>query len=133
MAPSLAGVAFGLYMSAHPKTRGPGRLFALWWVPGLVAAAGVFLRDPVTVVVGVFCFAVAGAAFVLEYGGGRRKPSRHEARTRTTPRGGIEGTDEASARPRTPRKNKWEKKRRRSSSKSVRRRGTDDRPGEVAS
>lgn len=63
---SLGGVALGLYMAADPKTRTRGWLFSVWWVPGLAAASGVLMRDVVTFAVGVLCFLVAGAVFILE-------------------------------------------------------------------
>jgi len=76
---SLGGVAFGAYMAIDPKTREPGKLFAVWWVPAVAAAIGVFMRDIVTFAVGVLCFLAAGAVvFTFEGGrrgrGGRRSP-----------------------------------------------------------
>jgi hypothetical protein len=65
---SLVGVAFGTYMATDPKTREQGKLFAVWWVPAVAAASGVFMRDVVTFVVGVLCFLVAGAVFTFEDG-----------------------------------------------------------------
>jgi hypothetical protein len=65
---SLVGVAFGAYMATDPKTREQGKLFAVWWVPAVAAASGVFMRDVVTFVVGVLCFLVAGAVFTFEDG-----------------------------------------------------------------
>ena len=62
---SLAGIAFGAYMSTHPKTRESGGMFALLWVPALAAAVGILLRDPVTVVVSLICFVVAGATLYI--------------------------------------------------------------------
>ena len=63
---ALAGIALGIYMAIAPKTRASGKLFAIWWVPGLAAASGVLMRDVVTFVVGIVCFLVAGAVIVLE-------------------------------------------------------------------
>jgi hypothetical protein len=63
---SLGGVALGLYMAAEPKTRARGILFAVLWLPGLAATSGVLMRDVVTFTVGVLCFLVAGAVFILE-------------------------------------------------------------------
>ncbi len=63
---ALSGVAFGVYMSADPKTREAGKLFAVWWVPAAAAASGVLMRDVVTFVVGTLCFLVAGAVFTFE-------------------------------------------------------------------
>ncbi len=71
---SLAGIALGMYMAADPKTRESGKLFAIWWVPGVAAASGVFMRDVVTFAVGSLCFLVAGAVFTFE-GGITRKPT----------------------------------------------------------
>ncbi|QIN78647.1 hypothetical protein GBA65_09060 [Rubrobacter marinus] len=63
---ALAGLALGLFMAADRRTREPGLLFALWWTPALAAAAGIFMRDPVTFSMGLVCFVVAGAALVFE-------------------------------------------------------------------
>lgn len=63
---SLAGLALGLFMAADQRTREPGLLFALWWTPALAAAAGIFMRDPVTFFMGLICFAVAGATLYFE-------------------------------------------------------------------
>ena len=71
---SLVGIAFGMFMAMDPKTREPGRLFAVWWVPGVAAASGVLMRDVVTFAVGSLCFLVAGAVFTFE-GGITRKPT----------------------------------------------------------
>ena len=79
--PSLAGVAFGAYMSTHPRTRESGRLFALLWVPAVAAAVGMLLEDPVTVVVAAVCFVVAGAALYLS---GRIDAAGKPAARRTT-------------------------------------------------
>ena len=70
---SLAGTAFGVYMATDPRTREPGKLFAIWWVPAVAAASGVLMRDVVTFVVGTLCFLVAGAVFTFE-GGGVQRP-----------------------------------------------------------
>ena len=71
---SLAGVAFGVYMAADPKTRESGKLFAVWWVTAAAAASGLFMRDVVTFTIGALCFLVAGAVFTFE-GGRARKPT----------------------------------------------------------
>jgi hypothetical protein len=63
---ALLGVLLGLFMATDRYSRAPGLYFALWWAPLAAASFGVFLRDPVTFVVGLFCFAVAGLALVLE-------------------------------------------------------------------
>ena len=81
---ALAGVAFGIYMAADPRTREAGKLCAIWWVPGVAAASGVFMRDVVTFTVGILCFLVAGAVFVIE-GGRPHKPTVR--RTRDLARG----------------------------------------------
>jgi hypothetical protein len=74
----LAGIALGVYMASEAKTREAGVLFAICWVSGAAGAAGVAMRDWVTFVVGMVCFLVAGAVFVLFGGvgggsGGREK------------------------------------------------------------
>jgi hypothetical protein len=71
---SLAGVVFGVYMAADPKTREPGKLFAVWWVPAAAAASGVLMRDVVTFAVGTLCFLLAGAVFTFE-GGRVQRPT----------------------------------------------------------
>ena len=71
---ALAGLALGLFMAADRRTRGPGLLFALWWTPALATAAGMFMRDPVTFLMGLLCFAVAGVALYSERSSAR-KPS----------------------------------------------------------
>jgi hypothetical protein len=63
---TLGGIALGFYMAADPRTRESGKLFAVWWVPGVAAASGVLMRDVVTFTVGIVCFAIAGTVFVLE-------------------------------------------------------------------
>jgi hypothetical protein len=93
--PSIVGIAFGVYMSTHPRTTTSGRLFALCWVPMVMAAAGLALRDPVTFFVGITCFLVAGAALVLG-GGGRQKPNVRRKMTRGGNRRG--GTSETPTR-----------------------------------
>lgn len=80
----VAGIAFGVYMAADPKTRDSGTLFAIWWVPGAAAASGILMKDVVTFSVGLLCFLVAGA--MLAYEGGRQgKPPMR--RTDDSPRG----------------------------------------------
>jgi hypothetical protein len=80
----LAGIALGVYMASEEKNREAGVLFAICWVSGAAGAAGVAMRDWVTFLVGMICFLVAGAVFVLfggvEGGSGRRervKPPQH--------------------------------------------------------
>jgi hypothetical protein len=63
---ALAGIGLGIYMAVEPKTRASGKLFAIWWVPGLAAASGVLMRDVVTFTVGLICFSIAGAVMVFE-------------------------------------------------------------------
>ena len=79
----LAAIALGIYMASEEKNREAGVLFAICWVSGAAGAAGVAMRDWVTFLVGMICFLVAGAVFVLfggvEGGSGRRergKPPR---------------------------------------------------------
>ena len=71
---ALAGIGIGIYMAVEPKTRASGKLFAIWWVPGLAAASGVLMRDVVTFTVGLICFSIAGAVMVFE---DRRPPKSH--------------------------------------------------------
>ncbi len=66
-------------MALDPKTREPGKLFAIWWVAAVAASSGVLMRDVVTFVVGFFCFLVAGAAFTLEDGLSRKPAVRRTA------------------------------------------------------
>jgi hypothetical protein len=63
---ALAGIGLGIYMAVEPKTRASGKLFAIWWVPGLAAASGVLMRDVVTFTVGLICFLIAGTVMVFE-------------------------------------------------------------------
>jgi hypothetical protein len=63
---ALAGIGLGIYMAVEPKTRASGKLFAIWWVPGLAAASGILMRDVVTFTVGLICFLIAGAVMVFE-------------------------------------------------------------------
>ena len=86
---SLAGVAFGVYMATDAKTRGSGKLFAVWWVPAAAAASGLFMRDVVTFTIGVLCFLVAGAVFTFEDGKARppaakRTNEKREGSQKTT-------------------------------------------------
>ena len=76
---SLAGVAFGVFMSLDERTREQGVFFAIWWVPAVAASLGVVLRDGVTFTVGALCFVVAGAALALE-----RHSSKRQAKGRRT-------------------------------------------------
>ena len=78
---ALAGIALGIYMAIAPKTRASGKLFAIWWVPGLAAASGVLMRDVVTFAVGIVCFLVAGAVIVLE----DRSPRKVQVREKGDP------------------------------------------------
>ncbi len=77
---SLAGVALGVYMASNHGTRGAGLFFALWWTPAAAASAGVIMHDPVTFLVGVSCFVVAGATLAIERGGAERKGGRKGGR-----------------------------------------------------
>ncbi len=82
---SFAGVAFGLYMAADPRTREPGVFFAVWWVPAVATAGGILMRDPVTFAIGAVCFVIAGLAFALE-----RRGARRPARSRRTSSKSVE-------------------------------------------
>ena len=88
---SVGGIVFGVFMATDPKTREPGRLCALWWVPAVAAASGVLMRDAVTFAVGLICFVVAGAVFTFEGGGTQRSSVKRRA---GTPRGAgsLDGT-----------------------------------------
>jgi hypothetical protein len=79
---SLLGVALGAYMAMDPKTREAGKLFAVWWVPGVAAASGVLMRDVVTFAVGSLCFFVAGAVFTFEEGMARKPSIKRTGRSR---------------------------------------------------
>ena len=80
---SLAGLVFGLFMAADPKNREQGRLFALWWVPGVAAASGVLMRDVVTFTIGLLCFLLAGAVFAFaDTSSGRPTMSRRRGTAR---------------------------------------------------
>ena len=98
---SLVGVTFGVYMATDLKTREPGKLFAVWWVPAAAAASGVLMRDVVTFAVGTLCFLVAGAVFTFE--GGRvqrptvkRTGAQRDASEKTT-RENSAGDDRAAS------------------------------------
>jgi hypothetical protein len=84
---ALAGIALGIYMAVEPKTRASGKLFAIWWVPGVAAASGVLMRDVVTFAVGIVCFIVAGAVIVLE----DRSPRKMHVREKSDPARGPGG------------------------------------------
>lgn len=73
----LAGIALGVYMASEDKNREAGVLFALCWVSGAAGAAGVAMRDVVTFLVGMVCFLVAGAVFLL-FGDVKGGSSRRE-------------------------------------------------------
>ena len=82
---SLLGVALGAYMAMDPKTRESGKLFAVWWVPGVAAASGVLMRDIVTFAVGSLCFLVAGAVFTFEDAMARKPTIKRTGRARRGP------------------------------------------------
>jgi hypothetical protein len=73
---ALAGIGLGIYMAVEPKTRASGKLFAIWWVPGLAAASGVLMRDVVTFTVGLICFLTAGSVMLFE----DRRPPKSQVR-----------------------------------------------------
>jgi hypothetical protein len=98
---TLAGIALGIYMAFEPKTRASGKLFAIWWVPGLAAASGVLMRDVVTFVVGIVCFLVAGAVIVLE----DRGPRKVQVREKSGPAIGTGGNSRLDSE-RTTKKNR---------------------------
>jgi hypothetical protein len=78
---SLVGIFFGVFMATDPNTREAGRLFALGWVPAVAAASGVLMRDAVTIAVGLLCFLVAGAVFILAGESTRRPSVKRRAKT----------------------------------------------------
>ena len=78
---SLAGISFGVFMAVDRNTREAGWLFALGWVPALASASGVLMRDAVTFAVGLLCFLVAGAVFILEGESTRRPSVKRRAQT----------------------------------------------------
>ncbi|CAA9418001.1 MAG: hypothetical protein AVDCRST_MAG22-2350 [uncultured Rubrobacteraceae bacterium] len=89
----LAGIALGVYMAFEHKNREAGTLFALCWVSGAAGAAGVAMRDSVTFLVGMVCFLVAGAVYLL-FGDVRTGAGRRE---RGQPSGGApEGSEETT-------------------------------------
>ena len=84
---ALAGIGLGIYMAVEPKTRASGKLFAMWWVPGVAAASGVLMRDVVTFTVGVICFLIAGAMMIFE----DSRPRKFQARESVDLAGGPVG------------------------------------------
>ena len=84
---ALAGIGLGIYMALEPKTRASGKLFAIWWVPGLAAASGVLMRDVVTFTVGSICFLIAGAVMVLEDSRPRKSQVRRKGDLARGPEG----------------------------------------------
>jgi hypothetical protein len=107
----LAGISFGVFMAVDHNTREAGWLFVLGWVPAVAAAGGVLMRDAVTFAVGLLCFLISGAVFILEGGSTRRPSVKRRART---PRigeslGGIpSGVEAETAQENTPEENKSE-------------------------
>jgi len=85
---ALAGIGLGIYMAVEPKTRASGKLFAIWWVPGLAAASGVLMRDVVTFTVGLVCFSIAGAVMVFEDSRPRKSQVRGKGELARKPEGG---------------------------------------------
>ncbi len=77
----LAGISFGVFMAVDRNTREAGWLFVLGWVPAMAAAGGVLMRDAVTFAVGLLCFLISGAVFILEGGSTRRPSVKRRART----------------------------------------------------
>ena len=104
---AFAGIALGIFMAADPKTRDSGRLFAIWWVPGLAAASGVLMRDVVTFVVGIGCFLVAGAVILFE----DRRPRKAQVREKGDLSRGPEG-DRRLDSEKTTRENRTQNSRR---------------------
>lgn len=90
----LAGVGLGVYMALDGKNGEAGVLFALCWVSGAAGAAGVVMRDGVTVLIGALCFLVAGSVFVL-FGGAQSTAGK---RDRGGPRGHTPDGSEKTTR-----------------------------------
>ena len=84
---ALAGIGLGIYMAVEPKTRASGKLFAIWWVPGLAAASGVLMSDVVPFTVGLICFLIAGSVMVLE----DNRPRKSQVMERGDLARGVEG------------------------------------------
>ena len=84
---ALAGIGLGIYMAVEPKTRASGKLFAIWWVPGVAAASGVLMRDVVTFTVGSVCFLIAGAVMVFEDSRPRKSQVRGKSELARGPEG----------------------------------------------
>ena len=84
---ALAGIGLGIYMAVEPKTRASGKLFAIWWVPGVAAASGVLMRDVVTFTVGSICFSIAGAVMVFEDSRPRKSQVRGKGALAVGPEG----------------------------------------------
>ena len=110
---SLAAIGLGLFMATDPKTREPGRYFALWWVPAAAAATGVIMRDGVTFLVGLLCFLVAGAVFAFE--GRRSGPASRRGDPPGKAKPGGTFIDATGASERTTRENTAGRRRRRAS------------------
>ncbi len=89
----VAGIALGLYMASEDKNREAGLLFAVCWISGAAGAAGVAMRDWVTFLVGMVCFLVAAAVFVL-FGGVQGGSGRRERPAGRVPEGSEKTTKE---------------------------------------
>ena len=86
---ALAAVVFGLVMAFDQRTRQFGLFFALWWVPAVAAAGGILMWDLATFTIGVFCFAVAGAAYALEHRSLQRASARDRKPSYENAKGGF--------------------------------------------
>jgi membrane-bound ClpP family serine protease len=86
---ALAAVVFGLVMAFDQRTRQFGLFFALWWVPAVAAAGGILMWDLATFAIGVFCFAVAGAAYALEHRSLQRASARGRRANYENAKGGF--------------------------------------------
>jgi hypothetical protein len=95
---ALAGIGLGIYMAVETKTRASGKLFAIWWVPGLAAASGVLMRDVVTFTVGLICFLVAGAVMVFEDSRPRKPQVRGKGNLTREPEGNRRLDSEKTSR-----------------------------------
>jgi hypothetical protein len=97
----LAGIALGVYMATEEMNREAGVLFAICWVSGAAGAAGVAMRDGVTFIVGMICFLVAGAVFVLFGGVGSGSGRRERGKP---PHRAPEGSEKTTRENRSGRK-----------------------------
>ena len=99
---ALGGIGLGIYMAVEPKTRASGKLFAIWWVPGLAATSGILMRDVVTFTVGLICFLIAGAVMVFEDSRARKSQVRGKGALAGGPGGDVRLDSEKTTRENRP-------------------------------